>query len=135
MAVNRVGDRPGSRRRFHRADVDIRDVHEGQGAGLDDRGRSAQRLKATARQNLQLFARLGKQVDQHATIRAAADPLSGLVDEALGPMSHLGSIRGCGEPSCRLDDTALRHCRSGQASAWRAPISSLGALSFLSNTA
>jgi hypothetical protein len=72
-------------------------------------------MEATARQNLQLAAGLGEQVHQHAAVRAAADLLSGLVDEALGPMSHLGSIRGCGEPSRRLGEAALGHCRSGRA--------------------
>ena len=105
LAVNRVGDLPRSRHRFHRADLHVRDVHEGQAVGLEDRGHSAQRMEATARQNLQLAADLGEQVHQHAAVRAAADPLSDLVsdlvDETLGPMSHLGSIRGCGEPSRR----------------------------------
>jgi hypothetical protein len=49
-------------------------------------------MKATARQNLQLAAGLGKQVHQRAAVRAAADLLGDLIDEALRPMSHLGSI-------------------------------------------
>ena len=48
-------------------------------------------MEATTRQNLQLAASLGEQVHQHAAIRAAADPLGGLVNETLGPMSHPGS--------------------------------------------
>jgi hypothetical protein len=49
-------------------------------------------MEATARQNLQLAAGLGEHVYQHAAVRPATDLLSGLVDETLGPMSHLGSI-------------------------------------------
>src|SRR5215469_12873745 len=59
-------------------------------------------MEATAGQDLQLAADSGEQIRQHAAVRAAAAPLSDLVsdlvDEHLGPMSHTGSIRGCGEP-------------------------------------
>jgi hypothetical protein len=71
-------------------------VHEGQAVGLEDRGHPARRLEAAARQNLQLAAGLGEHVYQHAAVGAAAaalgDLVSDLVDEHLGPMSHLGSI-------------------------------------------
>jgi len=49
-------------------------------------------MKAAAGQELQLAAGLGKQVHQHSAVRAAADLLGDLIDEALRPMSHLGSI-------------------------------------------
>jgi len=92
LGVYRIGDLPYSCHRFHRADLHVRDVYEGQAVGLEDRGHSAQRTEATARQNLQLAASLGGQVHQQAAVRVAADLLSDLVDEALSPMSHLGSI-------------------------------------------
>ena len=104
LAVNRVGDRPCSRPRFHRADLHVRDVHEGQAVGLEDRGHSAQRMEATARQNLQLAADLGERVHHHAAVRAAAASLSDLVERPRRRASRTNvRIPGeytseCGEP-------------------------------------
>ena len=82
LAANRIGDLPYSRPRFHRADLHVRDIHKGQ--AVDSKTELIrQRMKATARQNLQLVA--GPAARSISTRRSGLPPIcvSNLVDEAL----------------------------------------------------
>ena len=95
LGVNRVGDLPCSRYGVHRADLHVRDVHEGQAVGLEDRGHPAQpdgsygQTEPPARGRP---GRAGLSACGGQGCRRRATSLSDLVDEALGPMSHPGSI-------------------------------------------